>query len=108
MRTRKNTSPESAGTAALSDTSSGMGNELQEKPKMQWTIKKRLSGLTIGGLIFVAAVSATRDWGITGNGKNPTQRAGTAIANCEHNPTRTFNGQYRGEYFSILPHKGGD
>src|SRR5258708_3145831 len=83
-----------------------MRNELQEKPKMQWTIKKRLSGLTIGGLIFVAAVSATGYWGITAIEKATTQVSATGMAMRSEIQAGTDNDMTREDTVAIFAKKG--
>jgi len=47
---------------------------------MELTIKTRLLGLTISGLVFVAGVSATGYWGITSVHKTTAEVAATGSA----------------------------
>ena len=51
---------------------------------MQWTIKNKLFGLTLCGLLFVAGVSVTGYWGITGVEKTTVAVAATGSAIRNH------------------------
>jgi hypothetical protein len=63
---------------------------------MKWTIKRRLYGLTITGVMFVAAVSATGYWGITSVQKTTTQVAAIGIAIRNHIEASTYNDMTKG------------
>ena len=73
---------------------------------MQWTIKKRLATLTISGLVFVAAVSATGYWGITSVEKATIQVAATGMAIRSHIEAGTFNDMTWADISAIFAKKG--
>ncbi len=75
---------------------------------MKWTIKRRLYGLTITGLMFVAAVSATGYWGITSVQKTTTQVAAIGIAIRNHIEASTYNDMTRDDIYAICTKKGQD
>jgi len=76
--------------------------------RMNWTIKRRLYGLTVTGLTFVAAVSATGYWGITSVQKTTTQVAAIGIAIRNHIEASTYNGMTREDIYAICTKKGQD
>jgi methyl-accepting chemotaxis protein len=73
---------------------------------MQWTIKKRLATLTINGLMFVVAVSATGYWGITSVEKATTQVSATGMAIRNHIEAGTYNDMTREDISAIFTKKG--
>jgi len=73
---------------------------------MQWTIKKRLSTLTISGLVCVAAVSATGYWGITSVEKATTQVSTTGLAIRNHIEAGTYNDMTREDISAIFTKRG--
>jgi methyl-accepting chemotaxis protein len=73
---------------------------------MQWTIKKRLAGLTISGLVFVAAVSATGYWGITSVEHATTQVSATSMAIRSHIEAGIFNDMTWADISAIFAKKG--
>lgn len=75
---------------------------------MKWTIKRRLYGLTVTGLMFVAAVSATGYWGITSVQKTTTQVAAIGIAIRNHIEAGTYNDMTREDIYAICTKKGRD
>jgi methyl-accepting chemotaxis protein len=76
--------------------------------RMKWTIKRRLYGLTVTGLMFVAAVSATGYWGITSVQKTTTQVAAIGIAIRNHIEAGTYNDMTREDIYAICTKKGRD
>jgi len=70
------------------------------------TIKRRLAVLTISGLTFVAAVSATGYWGITSVEKATVQVAATGVAIRSHIEAGTFNDMTRDDISAIFTKKG--
>ncbi|HXM60540.1 MAG TPA: methyl-accepting chemotaxis protein [Terriglobales bacterium] len=73
---------------------------------MQWTIKKRLAALTISGLVFVAAVSATGYWGITSVEQATTQVTATSMAIRSHIEAGTFNDMTWADISAVFAKKG--
>ena len=73
---------------------------------MQWTIKKRLASLTISGLVFVAAVSATGYWGITSVEHATTQVSATSMAIRSHIEAGVFNDMTWADISAIFAKKG--
>ncbi|MGA3349977.1 MAG: methyl-accepting chemotaxis protein [Candidatus Sulfotelmatobacter sp.] len=73
---------------------------------MKWTIKRRLYGLTIAGLIFVAGVSATGYWGITSVTKTTTQVAAIGVAIRNHIEAGAYN-DMTGEDINAICTKSG-
>jgi methyl-accepting chemotaxis protein len=73
---------------------------------MQWTIKKRLASLTISGLVFVAAVSATGYWGITSVEQATTQVTATSMAIRSHIEAGIFNDMTWADISAIFAKKG--
>jgi len=74
--------------------------------KMQWTIKQRLFSLTISGLMFVAAVSATGYWGIKSVERATTQVAASGTAIRNHVEAGVFNDLTRDDVSTMLTKKG--
>jgi methyl-accepting chemotaxis protein len=73
---------------------------------MQWTIKKRLASLTVSGLVFVAAVSATGYWGITSVEQATTQVSATGMAIRSHIEAGIFNDMTWADISAIFAKKG--
>jgi methyl-accepting chemotaxis protein len=73
---------------------------------MHLTIKRRLAVLTISGLTFVAAVSATGYWGITSVEKETGQVVATGMAIRSHIEAGTFNDMTRDDISAIFTKKG--
>ena len=75
---------------------------------MQWTIKKRLFGLTASGLLFVACVSATGYWGITTVEKTTFEVASTGSAIRNHIEAGVYNDLTRADISAVFTQKGDD
>jgi methyl-accepting chemotaxis protein len=75
---------------------------------MKWTIKRRLYGLTITGLMFVACVTATGYWGITSATKTTTQVAALGVAIRNHIEATAYNDMTREDIYAICTKKGQD
>jgi methyl-accepting chemotaxis protein len=75
---------------------------------MRWTIKRKLLGLTVIGLIFVAAVSATGYWGITSVEKAAANVAAAGLAIRNHIEARVFNDLSRQDISAVVAKKGQD
>lgn len=75
---------------------------------MQMTIKTKLFSLTICGLLFVAAVSATGYWGITTIEKTTAEVAATGSAIRNHIEAGVYNDLTRGDASAIFTMKGDD
>ena len=90
-----------AGDAKRSTDDAGLGRQA-----MQWTIKKRLATLTISGLVFVAAVSATGYWGITSVEHATTQVSATSMAIRSHIEAGIFNDMTWADISAIFAKKG--
>jgi methyl-accepting chemotaxis protein len=73
---------------------------------MQWTIKKRLASLTISGLVFVAAVSATGYLGITSVEQATIQVSATGMAIRSHIEAGIFNDMTWADISAIFAKKG--
>ncbi len=73
---------------------------------MRLTIKTKLWGLTVGGLIFVAAVSATGYWGIASVEKTTIQVADAGSAIRHHVETGTYNDLTRDDISKVVTAKG--
>ncbi|MGA9354529.1 MAG: methyl-accepting chemotaxis protein [Terriglobales bacterium] len=73
---------------------------------MQWTIKTRLFGLTISGLVFVAAVSATGYWGITSVEATGANVAATGAAIRNHIEAGVYNDLTRTDLSAVFTAKG--
>jgi methyl-accepting chemotaxis protein len=75
---------------------------------MQLTIKTKLYGLTVGGLLFVAAVSATGYWGITSVEKTSAEVAATGSAIRNHIEAGIYNDLTRTDTSAVFTGKGDD
>jgi methyl-accepting chemotaxis protein len=75
---------------------------------MQLTIKTRLLGLTISGLVFVAGVSATGYWGITSVRRTTTEVAATGSAIRNHIEAGVYNDLTRADISAVFTAKGDD
>jgi len=73
---------------------------------MRWTIKRRLFGLTISGLLFIAAVSASGYWGITSVEKATSDVAATASAIRYHIEAGVYNDLTRADLAAVFSSKG--
>ncbi|HTV60295.1 MAG TPA: methyl-accepting chemotaxis protein [Verrucomicrobiae bacterium] len=73
---------------------------------MRWTIKRRLFGLTISGLVFVACVSATGYWGITSVERTTADVAATSSAIRNHIEAGVFNDLTRTDVSAVFTAKG--
>jgi methyl-accepting chemotaxis protein len=76
--------------------------------RMNWTIKRRLYGLTVIALGFVASVSVSGYWGITSVQKTTTQVAATGIAIRNHIEAGMYNDMTREDIDAICSKKGQD
>jgi methyl-accepting chemotaxis protein len=75
---------------------------------MQWTIKQRLFGLTVSGLLFVACVSATGYWGINTVEKTTAEVAATGSAIRNHIEAGVYNDLTRADLSAVFTQKGDD
>lgn len=73
---------------------------------MQWTIKRRLFGLTLTGLLFVAAVSVSGYWGITSVEKTTADVAATGSAIRNHIEAGVYNDLTRADLAAVFAAKG--
>jgi methyl-accepting chemotaxis protein len=73
---------------------------------MRLTIKARLFGLTLSGLLFVAAVSATGYWGITSVEKTTAEVAATGSAIRNHIEAGVYNDLTRADTSGVFTAKG--
>jgi methyl-accepting chemotaxis protein len=73
---------------------------------MRLTIKARLFGLTISGLVFVAGVSATGYWGITSVRKATAEVAATGSAIRSHIEAGVYNDLTRADTSAAFTSKG--
>ncbi|MGA8493824.1 MAG: methyl-accepting chemotaxis protein [Terriglobales bacterium] len=73
---------------------------------MQLTIKTRLLGLTISGLVFVAGVSVTGYWGITSVHKTAAEVAATGSAIRNHIEAGVYNDLTRADTSAVFTSKG--
>jgi methyl-accepting chemotaxis protein len=73
---------------------------------MQWTIKKKLFGMTFSGLLFVTSVSVTGYWGITSVEKTTAAVGATGSAIRSHLEAGTYNDATRGDIASVFTQKG--
>ena len=72
---------------------------------MQLTIKTRLVGLTVSGLLFVAGVSATGYWGITSVRRTTTEVAATGSAIRNHIEAGVYNDLTRADTSAVFTSK---
>jgi methyl-accepting chemotaxis protein len=75
---------------------------------MQLTIKAKLYGLTVTGLIFVAAVSGTGYWGITTVQRTTVEVAATGSAIRSHMEAGDYNDLTRTDTSAVFTGKGDD
>jgi methyl-accepting chemotaxis protein len=75
---------------------------------MQLTIKSKLYGLTVAGLMFVAAVSVTGYWGITTVERTTVEVATTGSAIRNHMEAGTYNDLTRADTSTVFTAKGDD
>jgi methyl-accepting chemotaxis protein len=75
---------------------------------MQLTIKTKLYGLTMVGLIFVAAVSATGYWGIATVERTTAEVATTGSAIRSHMEASVYNDLTRTDTSAVFTAKGDD
>ncbi len=75
---------------------------------MELTIKTRLLGLTISGLVFVAGVSATGYWGITSVHRTTAEVAATGSAIRNHIEAGVYNDLTRTDASAVFTEKGDD
>jgi methyl-accepting chemotaxis protein len=73
---------------------------------MRWTIRRKLFGLTICGLAFVAAVSATGYWGISSVAKTTVEVASTSSAIRNHIEAGVYNDLARADVSAVFTAKG--
>jgi len=73
---------------------------------VKWTIKRRLYGLMIIALAFVASVSASGYWGITSVQETTTQVAATGIAIRNHIEGSMYNDMTREDIDAICSKNG--
>src|ERR1700690_826903 len=73
---------------------------------MQLTIKTRLFGLTVSGLVFVAAASATGYWGITSVHRTTVEVAATGSAIRNHIEAGVYNDLTRTDTSAVFTAKG--
>jgi methyl-accepting chemotaxis protein len=73
---------------------------------MQFTIKAKLFSLTVGGLVFVAGVSATGYWGITTIEKTTADVAATGSAIRNHIEAGVYNDLTRSDTSAVFTAKG--
>ena len=75
---------------------------------MQWTIKGKLFGLTIGSLVLLAAVSAVGYWGITSVEQTTIDVGATGSAIRNHIEAGMYNDNTRADVSAIFSQKGDD
>jgi methyl-accepting chemotaxis protein len=73
---------------------------------MQLTVKTRLLGLTVSGLLFIAGVSATGYWGITSVQKTTTEVASTGSAIRNHIEAGIYNDLTRADTSAVFTTRG--
>jgi len=73
---------------------------------MRLTIKTRLYGLSVSGLVFVAAVSIAGYWGITSVEKTTVEVAATGSAIRNHIEAGVFNDLTRNDISAVFTAKG--
>ena len=73
---------------------------------MRWTIKKKLFGLTISSLVFVAAVSLAGYWGVTSVEKTTAEVAATGSAIRNHIEAGVYNDLTRTDTSAVFTAKG--
>jgi hypothetical protein len=75
---------------------------------MQLTIMARLFSLTISGLVFVAALSATEYWGITTVQRATVEVSATGSAIRNHIEAGVYNDLTRADMSAVFTTKGDD
>ncbi len=80
----------------------------KEVHPMQWTIKRKLIGLTTAALVFVAGVSATGYWGIVSVEKATATVAATGSAIRSHLEAGMYNDTSRADISAVFTQKGED
>jgi methyl-accepting chemotaxis protein len=75
---------------------------------MKWTIRTRLFGLTLSGLLVVACVSATGYWGVTSVRKTTGEVAAIGVAIRNHLEAGMFNDMTRDDIDAVCTKKGQD
>jgi methyl-accepting chemotaxis protein len=73
---------------------------------MRWTIKRKLIGMTISGLLFVAGVSVTGYWGISSVENTTVAVAATGSAIRNHIEAGIYNDASRADVSSVFTQKG--
>ncbi len=73
---------------------------------MNWTIRRKLLGLTVSGLVFVASVSVTGYWGITSVEKTTASVAATSSAIRNHIEAGVYNDLTRADVSAVFQAKG--
>lgn len=73
---------------------------------MQWTIKRKLTGLTASGLVFVLGVSVAGYWGITSVEKTTVVIASTGSAIRNHIEAGSYNDSSRADVGAVFTQKG--
>jgi methyl-accepting chemotaxis protein len=73
---------------------------------MRWTIRRKLFGLTICGLVFVAAVSVTGYWGISTVEKATAEVGATGSAIRNHIEAGVYNDLTRADVSAVFTAKG--
>jgi methyl-accepting chemotaxis protein len=73
---------------------------------MQWSIKRKLLGVTIISLVFLAAVSATGYWGITAVERTTAEVAATGSAIRNHIEAGVYNDATRADIAAVFTSKG--
>ncbi len=76
--------------------------------RVRLTIKAQVLGLSVGGLIFVLAASATGYWGITSVTKTTTQVAAIGVAIRNHIEAGMYNDMTREDIYAVCTKKGQD
>src|SRR5215471_1880029 len=73
---------------------------------MQWTIKRKLTGMTASGLVFVLGVSLTGYWGINSVDKTTVAIASTGTAIRNHIEAGIYNDSSRADVGAVFTQKG--
>jgi methyl-accepting chemotaxis protein len=73
---------------------------------MQWTIKQKLVGMTISGLLFVTSVSITGYWGINSVEKTTAAVGATGSAIRNHIEAGIYNDSSRADVSAVFTQKG--
>ena len=75
---------------------------------MRFTIKTKLLGLTVTGLVFVAGVSAAGYWGITSLQRTTVEVAAAGAAIRNHVEAGMYKDMTRDDFSSVFAKKGQD